>query len=81
MKYYYYKTNDRCKYMNILATSLDNFMSYNPPCKECLIQGMCLTEYEYDIPNEDMYHEITIYLCERMNEFINNNSAFEELND
>lgn len=86
MKHYYCKANDRCKQMNILATTIEDFMKKDPPCKECLVQSMCLTEYEYDVPNEiKVYYEMTIDLCERMNEFINNdsefNSAFKELKD
>jgi len=83
---YYYKSNNTQRYIYMISSSIDHFMKYNPPCKECLIQNMCLTEYEYDIPNEkNVYYEMTIELCERMEEFMNNdidfNDEFGELRD
>ena len=28
----------------LLITTLTNFLKYKPPCKQCLIQGMCIRE-------------------------------------
>lgn len=33
------------KHIRIYFLSLNEFMNYNPPCNECLIQTMCLNKY------------------------------------
>lgn len=43
--------------------SMDDFMNLNPPCKECLIQVMCLK------PN-NKYSFITTRTCAVLNEFV-----------
>jgi hypothetical protein len=49
---------------NILYNqSMDEFMTSNPPCKECLIQVMCLK------PN-NKYSFIKTRSCAILNEFI-----------
>jgi hypothetical protein len=62
MKKYSYRLNWR--YLRIFNLTIKGFMKFNPPCKECLIQSMCLTEYEYATP------ELTMKLCEKMYNYI-----------
>ena len=45
--------------------TIDNFMKYNPPCKKCLVQSMCLK------PNDNVLSPwIRTRLCVILNEFI-----------
>lgn len=55
-------------------TTLDTFMGACPPCKECLIQSMCIV-------NNDTKHykKLTIRACERLNEFAENNYWFDNI--
>jgi len=50
----------------LMYSSLDNFMKYNPPCKECLIQNMCI--------KETIYLHLPPYLiikrCDKLTEFL-----------
>ena len=53
----------------IYYTSLDIFMRSNPPCKECLINTMCI----YD---DCTVKVLTIRACDRLNKFVKNNYWF-----
>lgn len=62
-------------YISIYDLSLDTFMKYKPPCKKCLVQGMCLkciTKSEYRI------YRIHTDQCNSLTEFITNHKHFEE---
>lgn len=65
---YYYTVN----HIHILDFTWDKFMKYNPPCKECLVQGMCITHHDY-------FSEpfVTTKACNILYEFITNNKYFE----
>ena len=58
----------------MLQTTMDAFMKYNPPCKECLVRSMCLTfylsNYLYSSP------VIKSKPCNILYEFLLNNKNF-----
>jgi hypothetical protein len=61
-------------YTHIYYTPLDTFMGTNPPCKECLIQNMCI-----DItPNTYHKEELKIRTCDRLTNFVENNYWFDK---
>lgn len=56
--------------------TVNNFMSYNPPCQTCLIQGMCLSNVSYS--NNDFIC-IKIKKCKKLINFINSNKFFRSI--
>ena len=60
-------------YTHIYYTSLDTFMGSCPPCKECLVNTMCIniTDNKYD------KEELKIRTCDRLNDFVKNNYWFD----
>jgi len=63
------------KYFHIY-THLDTFMEYNPPCKECLIQSMCIKiQISHPIFDMDPDH-LSIKTCDRLKGYIDNNKNF-----
>jgi len=57
-------------YSYIYYTPLDIFMGANPPCKECLIQPMCIRD-------DRELKILTVKSCDRLNEFAKNNYWFD----
>ena len=59
--------------------TIDEFSEYNSPCKECLVQGMCLhDEVMVDYNTIERYIRLSIDRpCERFKEYICNNKLFE----
>ena len=53
-------------------TSLDTFMGTNPPCKECLIQSMCINNKD-----NKHYKKLVIRACNELTKFTNNNYWFD----
>ena len=49
----------------IHQTTIDNFMKHEPPCKECLIQRMCIKQ-----DSDHVHNFIHINLCDKLKEFI-----------
>jgi len=58
----------------IYYTTLDIFMGANPPCKECLINTMCI----YAPSNNHIKQVLTIKACNRLDEFVENNYWFDK---
>ena len=62
----------------IIYARADKFLRYNPPCKECLVQAICLNnEYSYLINYEkfgDNYMELN--LCDILIDFVTNSNLF-----
>ena len=56
--------------------TVNNFMKHNPPCKDCLIQGMCLSNVSY---NNNDFICIKIKKCKQLINFINNNKFFRSI--
>ena len=75
-KFIVYYTTD--EYVNIVRSlpnkkTLDEFLEYNPPCKECLVQSMCLKDRIYIDSNNKSYRGINLKLCEKLKGFIDKN--------
>lgn len=67
-------------YIHIYSTpvdtiTVDEFMKYDIPCKDCLVQSMCITGQNKinDIVIKD---GIKLKLCEKMEKFICQNRPF-----
>lgn len=66
----------------LVSSSLDNFMKYNPPCKECLVQVTCIEEEKHlDLPPC-----LIIIMCKKLikflianNDIIKNKENFKKL--
>jgi len=54
------------------SITTDEFMKYNIPCKDCLVQSMCLNRLD-DIGPITINSGIKIQLCEKMKKFIGKN--------
>lgn len=52
--------------------TMDEFMKYNPPCKECLVQSMCINGQDH-IEHIIINGGITIKSCEKLKSFIEGN--------
>lgn len=61
-------------YTYIYYTTVDIFIGINPPCKECLIQSMCIitTDNSYD------KQILRIKICEKLNKFMENSNRFDK---
>ncbi len=65
----------------IYERTIEEFMEFNPPCKECIVQAVCVS-YTHPIYVEykDATHEefllIEINGCKKLNEFIYGNPSF-----
>lgn len=57
-----------------IYTLTDNFMKYDPPCKECLIQSMCINEHLAHPTNDSLPDHINIRTCENLKNFINDDT-------
>ena len=54
----------------IHAISLKEFMEQDPPCKNCLIQGMCIKESVKTNDLNQKYSSIKVSICEEFNEYL-----------
>lgn len=65
----------RSPYINYIYiyTLTDDFMKYNPPCKECIIQAMCIKE---NLSHPTELDHLYIKLCDRLKQFIYDNKFF-----
>jgi len=54
----------------IHAISLKEFMEQDPPCKKCLIQGMCIKESFKTNDLNQKYSSIKVTICEEFNEYL-----------
>ncbi len=59
-------------YCILYNQTIEEFMEFNPPCKECLVQSMCLKYY-----NDISPPWIRTRLCANLNEFILANKFIE----
>jgi hypothetical protein len=66
---------------------IQQFMGFNPPCEECLIQGMCL-EYtkDYTSIGSRMLMDTPVprilikgNACENLRKFLKENKSFEDI--
>lgn len=72
----YYATNDIVHIYAIPVDkkTMDEFMKCDIPCKDCLVQTMCLGGTD-SIGHLVINGGIKIQLCERMKEFISKNKS------
>jgi len=75
---FYYTSED---YINIFLPltseetdekTIDEFIKCASPCKECLIQSMCIKDRIY-IDSNKRYRGISLKICEKLKEFISKN--------
>lgn len=50
-----------------IYVSIKDFMETNPPCEECLTQGICVQDYDYCI---------SIKKCNELSKFIENSGSY-----
>jgi len=55
----------------LLDSTINNFMKYNPPCKDCLVQCMCLLNRDNSSPPH-----IRAKTCNILYKFIKENRSF-----
>ena len=74
-----YHTNPTDSRIFLFDISKDQFLKFNPPCKECLIQSMCIesTFVEY-ITSVDT-NDLKLNSCERLKTFLNIDESFRNL--
>lgn len=75
----YFSVNNNRIYMH--RRSLDQFMTYNPPCKKCLVQTMCVTDTDTGLYKSG-YKLIIKSGCKELFEFLEkqNKKKSEKLN-
>ena len=60
----------------ICNISKDKFITHNPPCKECLVQGICIIEFFSSIEPITEEKEIELNKCEKLIKFLKENKTF-----
>lgn len=76
MKYYkYLRTMD---YAHIYNTTIDEFLTHNPPCKGCLIQPMCMHVDDY-IDKSKTKPKLFVKACKDLDDYMRNKKCFKNL--
>jgi len=57
-------------YINVIT--LDKFMKEDPPCKECLVQGMCITQI-----TNIKFSSLRIEMCEKFKKYLERKNNYE----
>lgn len=57
-----------------IALSEEDFLKYKPPCDECLINNMCISDYRRGYG--PMQNYILIKYCHLLKKFISDNEHF-----
>ena len=72
----YYETDNNIHIYStpVDAITIDEFMKCDVPCKDCLVQSMCLTG-QNNINNIVIKEGIKLRLCERIEKFISKNRS------
>jgi hypothetical protein len=66
------------KYAHIYNITIDEFLTHIPPCKECLIQPMCMFMGDYFDKNE-LSPKLFIKACEGLDKFMKGKKCFRKL--
>jgi len=76
---------NKITYLNVcgdfyIYTTIDKFLEYDPPCKECLVQSICLKDISYyrNTPDKEFICA-DVDICKTLKKFIENNNLFEKL--
>ena len=75
MIYYYYVKSDNCSY--IYDITIDEFLTHIPPCKECLIQPMCM--YVTKCMTDKIKPKVVIKTCKELDKFMKGKKCFKNL--
>ncbi len=64
--------------MYVEGISAEKFLQYDPPCKKCLINNMCLSDHHANLPytNLPCYDYMMVRYCGELKKFLNNNKLF-----
>jgi hypothetical protein len=73
---YYIESNN---YTEIFNITISQFMDYNPPCKECLINIMCMELSCRNCVSVFQYLELRIKKCDKLMDFMIYNKNFDIL--
>jgi hypothetical protein len=76
MKYYYTEYLD---YIDIYNITISQFMKYNPPCKECLVQNMCMRFLYNNCGSVFEFLELEFKRCDNLIDFMLYNKDFDIL--
>ena len=63
------------KFMYVLVTG-KQFFEYTPPCKECLINNMCISDHRIVDDVSSVRDYILVKYCNQLKKFIDNNECF-----
>jgi len=58
-----------------IHTNLKDFFKQNPPCCDCLVQSMCISEYNITVYKYICLH---ISLCDKLKKFVECSEFFEK---
>jgi len=64
----------RRNYLYIKDFTIDEFLEYDPPCKECIVQATCLHNSTAIITEYTRY--VYLRICEKLKTFITYNEGF-----
>jgi len=71
-----FQNNNTYKMYLHIYTLTNNFMKHNPPCKQCLIQVMCIKENLAHPTLDSEPDHLYIKLCDKLKQFIYDNNLF-----
>lgn len=74
MKYYKYLRT--AKYSHIYDITLNEFLTHNPPCKECLIQPMCMFMGNY-FDRKGIKPKLFVKACKKLDKFMERKKCFK----
>ena len=71
MKHYYFKSQYHSYIYDIV---IEQLLSYNPPCKDCLVQPMCI--YCNSCMSDKLRSKVITKSCKMLDKFMKGNSKF-----
>lgn len=60
----------------LYGLTLEEFIKYDPPCKECLVQPTCLIVRKHNISYKRV-DDIELKICEKLEKFLTINKFLE----
>jgi hypothetical protein len=64
-------------YIYMEDITIDEFLEYDPPCKECLVQATCLRNSTAIVTEHTKY--IYLRMCDELNDYIKSKGHFKKL--
>jgi len=77
MKHYKYITNKITTM--IYNITIDELLTHNPPCKECLVQPTCMYITEYITINSKKQPKLIVRACDKLHKFLKGEKCFKKL--